>query len=1485
MITSQRSVIALPARLETVLEKIYSKHKCPPINDDSRQRLSSIPEDLAFDLLRKAFNSPGTSSLDRFIASKLTSSYPPPGSSRSRVSQEEIPVDYEAPSLRRRQVNGGSSLHIPPPQLLLALGELEFNKAFLLLTYIPRKDLGQVVITAEEIRGWKDLSMVAYEAAVWDSLGNKFCSPTDRRLSLECDNEKTSYYQCHVASDGSYTFKGPLIEPTGTHLHKVLGDANVLTVKFEDVPRNSSTDRYTTYRRIAKNGIMLGLRRYQFFVFKDGGKEEKKKDFSTKGVKCYFIRTDSTSANDTGSPYIFSGKSVYEARMHFMHVHTLPSLANYMARFSLILSKTKKLEVDMTGITFEKIDDIHCHDQSNNDVLDKNGKPCIHSDGTGYISEDLARMCPVNILKGKCLRNDNVQTPVQDPPLLIQFRMFFDGYAVKGTFLLNKKLPPRTVQVRPSMIKVSKDPALSDFSTFDSLEVVTTSNPPKRTKLSKNLVALLSYGGIPDEFFLDILLNTLEEYKTIFNNKRAALKAALNYGDMDDQNAAQMILVGIPLDEPHLKDHLSILSNTEKNDLRAGKLPVSDSYYLMGTVDPTGELKEDEVCVILESGQISGNVLVYRNPGLHFGDIHVLKATYVKALEEYVGNSKYGVFFPQKGPRSLGDEIAGGDFDGDLYFISRNPELLEHFKPCEPWVSLTPPTKGNSARKPSHLSPAELEEELFDMFLKARFNASNVVGMAADSWLTIMDRFLVLGDENAEEKAEMKKKMLKLIDIYYDALDAPKKGAKVFLPDELRPDIFPHYMERDQKFKSTSILGIIYDFVKSQTAEEHKPSAEISKLACFEDEPVSDYHKKKWGQLYEKYRKEMIQAMGNKDESANEVIQRYKQMEKNVKNSDMKSSVNGGVVDVYGEDSATVEHSITPWSLSVSSGYSLLRDPRYNKGLAFSEKERDTHYLRGLLPPAVVDQNLQEKRLINNIRQYQFPLQKYMALTELQERNERLFYKLLIDHVEELLPIVYTPTVGEACQKYGSIFRRPQGLFISLKEKGKILDVLKNWPERNIQVIVVTDGERILGLGDLGCQGMGIPVGKLALYTALGGVRPSACLPVTIDVGTNNEKLLNDEFYIGLKQKRATGQEYRDLLHEFMSAVKQNYGENVLIQFEDFANHNAFELLAKYRDSHLVFNDDIQGTAAVVLAGLVSAQKLTNSPLAEHTFLFLGAGEAGTGIAELIALYISKQMNASVEESRKKIWLVDSKGLIVNSRKESLQAFKKPWAHEHEPVNDLLGAIKAIKPNVLIGSAGIGRSFTKEVIEAMSSINERPLIMALSNPTTQSECTAEEAYTWSKGRAIFASGSPFDPVEYEGSVFVSTQANNAYIFPGFGLGLVISGAVRVHDDMLLAAAEALAGQVSKENYEKGMIYPSFSSIRKISAHIAANVATKAYELGISLFALSFLFVSFAFSLKTKDIGLTGLAGRLPRPKEIVKCAESSMYSPTYRIYR
>ncbi|XP_057773137.1 NADP-dependent malic enzyme, chloroplastic-like [Salvia miltiorrhiza] len=578
-----------------------------------------------------------------------------------------------------------------------------------------------------------------------------------------------------------------------------------------------------------------------------------------------------------------------------------------------------------------------------------------------------------------------------------------------------------------------------------------------------------------------------------------------------------------------------------------------------------------------------------------------------------------------------------------------------------------------------------------------------------------------------------------------------------------------------------------------------------------------------------------------------------------VTEKDSKSAVGGGVEDFYGEDGPSEDQHVTPWAVTVASGYPLLRDPRYNKGLSFNEKERDGHFLRGLLPPVVISQDLQVKKMMHNIRQYQVPLQRYMAMMDLQERNERLFYKLLIDYVEELLPVVYTPTVGEACQKYGSIFRQPQGLFISLKEKGRILDVLKNWPEKKIQVIVVTDGERILGLGDLGCQGMGIPVGKLSLYTALGGIRPSECLPVTIDVGTNNEQLLNDEFYIGLRRKRATGQEYAELLHEFMSAVKQIYGEKVIIQFEDFANHNAFDLLAKYGSTHLVFNDDIQGTASVVLAGLMASLKLVGGTLADHSFLFLGAGEAGTGIAELIALQISKQTGAPLDEARRKIWLVDSKGLIVRSRIDSLQHFKRPWAHEHEPVNNLLDAVKAIKPTVLIGSSGAGRTFTKEVVQAMSSYNEKPVILALSNPTSQSECTAEEAYMWSEGRAIFASGSPFAPVEYNDKLYASGQSNNAYIFPGFGLGLIISGAIRVHDDMLLAASEALAAQVSQENLEKGLLYPPFANIRKISAQIAAKVAAKAYELG--------------------------LATRLPQPKSLVEYAESSMYSPRYHNYR
>ncbi|KAL2632351.1 hypothetical protein R1flu_017037 [Riccia fluitans] len=574
---------------------------------------------------------------------------------------------------------------------------------------------------------------------------------------------------------------------------------------------------------------------------------------------------------------------------------------------------------------------------------------------------------------------------------------------------------------------------------------------------------------------------------------------------------------------------------------------------------------------------------------------------------------------------------------------------------------------------------------------------------------------------------------------------------------------------------------------------------------------------------------------------------------------DASVTPHGGIRDRYGEDAATEKHKVTPWIRLVVSGAELLRDPRFNKGLAFTEEERDHHYLRGLLPPVYMSQELQVERIMHNVRNCKDPLDKYVTLMELQERNERLFYKVLIDHVTELLPFVYTPTVGEACQKYGIIFRRPHGLYISAKDRGRVLEVMKNWPETQVQVIVVTDGERILGLGDLGLQGMGIPVGKLALYTALGGIRPSACLPITIDVGTNNEEFLKDPMYIGLRQRRITGQEYDDLIDEFMTSVKQTYGEKVLVQFEDFANHNAFRLLAKYASTHLTFNDDIQGTAAVALAGIVAALGVTGGTLADHKFLFNGAGEAGTGIAEIIALEVSRQGKVSLDDARKKIWMVDSKGLITKSRFESLAQFKKDYAHEHQECKSLLDATKALKPSVLIGTSGQKGTFTKEVLEAMASFNERPVILALSNPTSKSECTAEEAYTHTQGRGIFASGSPFDPVEYNGKTFTPGQANNAYIFPGMGLGCTISGAIRVHDDMFLAASVALGKLLTKEQLDRGLLYPPFENIREVSAHIAASVAETAYKLGLST--------------------------RLPQPKDLLDYARSCMYSPAYRTYR
>ncbi len=510
-------------------------------------------------------------------------------------------------------------------------------------------------------------------------------------------------------------------------------------------------------------------------------------------------------------------------------------------------------------------------------------------------------------------------------------------------------------------------------------------------------------------------------------------------------------------------------------------------------------------------------------------------------------------------------------------------------------------------------------------------------------------------------------------------------------------------------------------------------------------------------------------------------------------------------------------------------GLDVLRNPLLNRGTGFTEKERDELGLRGLLPPHVLSQDEQVERVLQNLRKIPDPLEKFVALNALHDRNEALFFRVLCDHIDEMQPLVYTPTVGLACQKFGQVFQRPRGLFIGANDRGRIAQILRNWPDQ-AGIIVVTDGERILGLGDLGANGMGIPVGKLSLYTACAGVHPRLCLPITLDVGTNNSALLDDPFYIGLRQRRITGAAYDDLIEEFITAAQEVF-PGVLIQFEDFANHNAFRLLKKYRDRACTFNDDIQGTAAVALAGIFSALRITGEKLADQRILFFGAGEAASGIADLITSAICAQ-GLSEQDARQRNWLFDSRGLVVKSRND-LAEHKLPYAHEHAPVDDFLSAVKALKPTAIIGVAAVGGTFTREVLEEMARINQQPIVFALSNPTSQSECTAEEAYRWTGGRALFACGSPFDPVTLNGKTFVPRQGNNSYIFPGVGLGAIASGASRVTDGMFMSAAHTLAHLVTESDLAQGSLYPALPRIREVSANIGAAIADTVYKQGLS----------------------------------------------------
>ena len=540
-------------------------------------------------------------------------------------------------------------------------------------------------------------------------------------------------------------------------------------------------------------------------------------------------------------------------------------------------------------------------------------------------------------------------------------------------------------------------------------------------------------------------------------------------------------------------------------------------------------------------------------------------------------------------------------------------------------------------------------------------------------------------------------------------------------------------------------------------------------------------------------------------------------------------------------------------SNSLPRGTALLRDPLLNKGTAFTEAERDALGLRGLLPPHVHTQQEQAARFMTNLRKLTDPLEKFVALNALHDRNESLFFRVVIDNIDEIQPIIYTPTVGLACQKFGQIFQRPRGIFISIRDRGRVREVLANWPHR-ARLIVITDGERILGLGDLGANGMGIPVGKLSLYTGCGGIDPRDCLPVTLDVGTNNAELLADPYYVGLRQRRVTGAAYDELMEEFITAAHEAF-PGVVIQFEDFANHNAFRLLDTYRDRIPTFNDDIQGTAAVALAGIFSALRVTGGKLTDQRFLFMGAGEAAVGIADLIAAAMEAN-GLSAADARERCWLFDSQGLVVSGRGK-LTAHKLRYAHAHATIDDFVSAIKSLAPTGIIGVAAVGGAFTRAVLEEMARLNRRPIVFALSNPTSKSECNAEEAYSWTAGRALFACGSPFDPVKFDGRTFVPRQGNNSYIFPGIGLGAVVSGTRRISDEVFMAAAYTLARLVSESDLEQGSLYPALSRTREVSAHIAAAVAEAAH----------------ARKLTDRE-----------RPADIYSDIKACMYEPTYARY-
>ncbi|KAJ4420777.1 hypothetical protein N0V85_000492 [Neurospora sp. IMI 360204] len=521
-------------------------------------------------------------------------------------------------------------------------------------------------------------------------------------------------------------------------------------------------------------------------------------------------------------------------------------------------------------------------------------------------------------------------------------------------------------------------------------------------------------------------------------------------------------------------------------------------------------------------------------------------------------------------------------------------------------------------------------------------------------------------------------------------------------------------------------------------------------------------------------------------------------------------------------------------------GYQVLNQPHWNKGTSFTPQERVSKNLTGLIPHVMEDSEKQVERALKMIRTRQTDIDRYLYLSTIKSQNVDLFYRILMDHAKEMMPLVYTPTIGDVCLQYSTIYTRPEALYISIKQRKSIRTILRNWPYPKPEICVVTDGSRILGLGDLGVNGVGIPIGKLALYTAAAGIHPDKTLPIVLDCGTANEINLRDPLYLGLRQKRIPVAEQQEFMDEFMEAAAEVFPEMV-VQFEDFESEKAFNYLDRYRDQYKCFNDDIQGTGAVVLAGYIGAVNLSNVPIEEQRLVFMGAGSAGVGVAKQLVEYYTKR-GLSEQQAKDKFWLVDTKGLVTKDRGDRLAEHKKYFArtdnngHQFRTLEEV---IEYVKPSALVGLTATHGVFTESVVRALKAsvdaggLGRRPILFPLSNPLTKAECTFKEAVDWTEGTVLFASGSPFSSYAVNGVLYHPNQGNNVYVFPGIGLGAILAKASKVTDDMIYTSAAALANSLNADEVKKGLIYPRIDRVREANVIVAREVMKSARREGVS----------------------------------------------------